>query len=214
MNNGAAIDDGFVYKQEVHLTVLKTSVFFAGDGFAAYTSDGQLLLRADSYGPDKRHQGELVLMDAAGKCLLTLRRKWPSLHQRWEGFSGERTEGQKPIFSVRWSSIIGRSSVTVEVYDDPGEEYKIEGCFAQRNCTIFNAAAGEEPVAEIRRKVDPSANVVLGREVFSLSLKPGFDGAFAMGLVLVLDQIHADDHYFFANKGDDSRVGAEPISDD
>nr|GLL29234.1 protein LURP-one-related 12-like [Ipomoea trifida] len=213
MNNGAAVDDGFVYKQEVHLTVLKTSVFFAGDGFAAYSSDGQLLLRADSYGPDKRHQGELVLMDAAGKCLLTLRRKWPSLHQRWEGFSGERTEGQKPIFSVRWSSIIGRSSVTVEVYGDPGEEYKIEGCFAQRNCTIFNGA-GEEPVAEIRRKVDPSANVVLGREVFSLSLKPGFDGAFAMGLVLVLDQIHADDHYVFANKGDDSRVGAEPISDD
>ncbi|XP_019170048.1 PREDICTED: protein LURP-one-related 12-like [Ipomoea nil] len=209
------MNNGFVYKQEVHLTVLKTSVFFAGDGFAAYSSDGQLLLRADSYGPDKRHQGELVLTDAAGKCLLTLRRKWPSLHQRWEGFSGEGTEGQKPIFSVRWSSIIGRSSVTVEVYDDPGEEYKIEGCFAQRNCTIFNAAAGEEPVAEIRRKVDPSANVVLGREVFSLLLKPGFDGAFAMGLVLVLDQIHTDeDDHYFTNKGDDRRVRAEPISDD
>ena len=115
----------------------------------------------------------------------------PSLHQRWEGFKGERSDGQKPIFSVRRSSIIGRSSVTVEVYNNPGEEYQIEGSFAQRCCTIFNA--GKESVAEIKRKVDASTNVVLGKDVFSICLKPGFDGAFAMGLVLVLDQINGDE---------------------
>lgn len=114
----------------------------------------------------------------------------PSLHQRWEGFVGERMEGQKPIFSVRRSSIIGRSSVTVEIYENPGEEYQIEGNFAQRCCTIFNAM--KESVAEIRRKVDASTQVMLGKDVFSLRLKPGFDGAFAMGLVLVLDQINGD----------------------
>lgn len=115
----------------------------------------------------------------------------PSLHQRWEGYLGERTEGQKPIFSVKRSSIIGRSSVTVEVYGNTGEEYQIEGSFGQRCCTIYNGA--KESVAEIRRKVDASTNVVLGKDVFSLWLKPGFDGAFAMGLVLVLDQINGDD---------------------
>jgi hypothetical protein len=35
--------------------------------------------------------------------------------------------------------------------------------------------------------------VLLGKDVFSLCLKPGFDGAFAMGLVLILDQITGDD---------------------
>lgn len=114
----------------------------------------------------------------------------PSLHHRWEGFVGERTEAQKPIFSVRRSSIMGQSSVTVEVFSDPPEEYHIEGSFAQRCCKIFNGE--KEPVAEIRRKVDVSTNVVLGKDVFSLVLKPGFDGAFAMGLVLVLDQINGD----------------------
>ncbi|KAI3803470.1 hypothetical protein L1987_31622 [Smallanthus sonchifolius] len=48
-------------------------------------------------------------------------------------------------------------------------------------------------MAEIRRKVDASTNVMLGKDVFLLTLKPGFDGAFAMGLVLVLDQINGDD---------------------
>ena len=115
----------------------------------------------------------------------------PSLHQRWEGFKGERSDGHKPIFSVRRSSIIGRSNMNVEVYGNPGEEYQIEGNFAQRCCTIFNAA--KESVAEIKRKVDASTNVVLAKDVFSLCLKPGFDGAFAMGLVLVLDQINGDE---------------------
>lgn len=89
--------------------------------------------------------------------------------------------------------MIGRSSVMVEMYDKKAdEEYQIEGTFGQRCCTIFNA--GKESVAEIRRKVDASTNVVLGAEVFSLTLKPGFDAAFAMGLVLALDQINGDDY--------------------
>lgn len=121
---------------------------------------------------------------------------------------GERTDGQKPIFSVRRSSIIGRSNVTVEVFGDPGEEYHIEGSFAQRCCTIFNAE--KEPVAEIRRKVDASTHVVLGKDVFSLCLKPGFDGAFAMGVVLVLDQINGDDNFF----DDDVVEEAEPTAED
>ena len=33
---------------------------------------------------------------------------------------------------------------------------------------------------------------MLGKDVFSLLLKPRFDGAFAMGLVLILDQMYGD----------------------
>ncbi|KAL6996615.1 hypothetical protein U1Q18_006745 [Sarracenia purpurea var. burkii] len=190
MKGGGVVDNEFTYEEEAHLTVRKTSLFFAGDGFTVYDSKGELVFRVDSYGHDARDKGELVLMDASGRCLLTVRRKRPSLHQRWEGFVGERTEGQKPIFSVKRSSIIGRSSVTVEVYGDPAEEYQIEGSFAHRCCTIFDAT--KQPVAEIKRKVDAAAQVVLGKDVFSLSVKPGFDAAFAMGLVLVLDQINGD----------------------
>ncbi|XP_021609730.2 protein LURP-one-related 5 [Manihot esculenta] len=192
MKGGLVVDRGFIYEEEKHLTVLKTSLFFANDGFTVYDCKGQLVFRVDSYGPDTRDIGEVVLMDAHGRCLLTVRKKRPSLHQRWEGYLGERTEGQKPVFSVRRSSIIRRCSVAVEVYRNPGEEYQIEGSFASRCCTILNAE--KESVAEIRRKVDVSTNVVLGKDVFSLCLKPGFDGAFAMGLVLVLDQINGDDY--------------------
>ncbi|CAK7356930.1 unnamed protein product [Dovyalis caffra] len=199
MNGGLVVDDGFIYEEEKHLTVHKTCLFFANDGFTVYDCKGELVFRVDSYGPETRDQCELVLMDPHGRCLLTVRRKRPSLHHRWEGYLGEGTDGNKPIFSVRRSSIVGRCSVTVEVYGNPGEEYQIEGSFANRSCTIFNA--GKESMAEIRRKVDASTNVVLGKDVFSLCLKPGFDGAFAMGLVLILDQINGDDYVGDAVEG-------------
>ncbi|XP_019156883.1 PREDICTED: protein LURP-one-related 12-like [Ipomoea nil] len=206
MKSGAVVDEGYIYNEEKHLTVLKTSLFFAGDGFSAYDCTGQLVFRVDTYGPDSRDRTEVVLMDAAGKCLLTVRKKRPSLHNRWEGYLGERMEGEKPIFSVRRSSIIGRSGVTVEVYHTPTEEYHIEGCFAQRSCTIYDA--DKQSVAEIRRKVDASSKTVLGKDVFSLTLNPGFDGAFAMGLILVLDQIDGDEP--FLNDHDNNRVDVDP----
>lgn len=103
-------------------------------------------------------------------------------------------DGDKPIFSVKRSSMIGRSkaTVTVEMYDSSGEEYQIEGCFSQRSCKIYDAK--RKLVAEIRRKVDPTTKVMLGKEVFSLCVKAGFDGAFAMALVLALDQMNGESY--------------------
>ncbi|XP_073129037.1 protein LURP-one-related 5-like [Henckelia pumila] len=188
-------DDHINHGFETNFTVLKTSNFFAGDGFCAYDSKGKLAFRVDSYGPGaKNSTGEVVLMDADGRCLLTVRRKRPSLHHRWDGFTGERSEGQKPLFSVRKSSMLRQyCSATVEMYNKVGEEYQIVGSFAGRSCTVLGA--DKKAVAEIRRKVDASSSVVLGKEVFWLSLKAGVDVAFVMGLVLILDQIQGDDEY-------------------
>ncbi|KAH6819606.1 LURP-one-like protein [Perilla frutescens var. frutescens] len=203
MKRGAVVEEGSVCREETHFTVLKTSLFFAGDGFTAYDSKGSLIFRVDSYRPDGGDAGELVLMDPAGRCILTVRRKRASLHHRWEGFVGERS-GQKALFSVRRSSMIGRTTgMTVEVHGEGGEEYyQIEGSFACRKCTVFNAE--KQVVAEIRRKVDAYTNVVLGKDAFLLSVKQGFDSAFAMGLILILDQIHWAD---FETDGGDAISG-------
>lgn len=71
----AVVDERFCFEEETHLTVHKTSVFFPGDGFIVYDPHGHLLFRFDSYGPRSRPLDELVLMDAAGMCLLTFSRK-------------------------------------------------------------------------------------------------------------------------------------------
>ncbi|CAN1120593.1 Protein LURP-one-related 12 [Linum perenne] len=204
----AIVDDKFCYGEETNLTVRKTSVFFPGDGFVVYDPNGDVIFRFDSYGPETKD--ELVLMDASGKCLLTLIRKKPSLHNRWEGFLGDKTQNPTthlngvdpsggPIFTAFKSSIIGHSSLIVELYGTVGEEYLIEGSYVHRSCTVYytpilqnQESSSKEAVAEIKRKVDPTTHVILGRDVFWLSLKPGFDAAFAMGLVLILDHMFDD----------------------
>ncbi|KAF5482199.1 hypothetical protein F2P56_002788 [Juglans regia] len=191
------VDEKFCFPEETLLTVRKTSVFFPGDGFIVYDPQGVLLFRFDSYGPDSKPKDELVLMDSSGKCLLTLLRKKPSLYQRWEGYRGDKADHQSSIFSVSRSSIIGRSRLMIEVHGDVSEEYQIEGSFPRRCCTVYKTcvenASRKLPVARIKRKVDPSTCVMLGKDVFLLCLEPGFDSAFAMGLVLILDQMYGDD---------------------
>ncbi|KAG0459748.1 hypothetical protein HPP92_022876 [Vanilla planifolia] len=201
----AVVGEQYCLNKQRNLTVRKTSLFFPGDGFAAYDQHtGELVFRVETYGRGSILTDEVVLMDPAGASILTLRRKWPSLHNRWEGFLGERVDGKKPLFSVHRSSIFGggRADVSVEVQGPGGErsaapvaEYRVEGSFAARSCRIlYERDEGEEEVvAEIKRKVDPSAHVVLSKDVFCLCLSPGMDAAFAMGIVLVLDRISGDD---------------------
>ncbi|GAB4842082.1 hypothetical protein Ancab_012042 [Ancistrocladus abbreviatus] len=77
MKGEVAVENGFAKDdKDIHLTVCKTSHFFAGDGFTVYDCHGQLVYRVDSYGgPDTRDKDEMVLMDAVGHCLFTVRRK-------------------------------------------------------------------------------------------------------------------------------------------
>lgn len=75
MKDRLVVEDEYIFKEEIHFTVLKTSLFFSGDGFAVYDCDGEIVFRVDSYGPNSRDLDELVLMDTDGCCLLTVRRK-------------------------------------------------------------------------------------------------------------------------------------------
>ena len=83
----------------------------------------------------------------------------------------------------------------VEEYDDADEEYHIQGSYTQRCCKFYKSSrqnSSREPMAEIERKVDPTTHVMLGKDVFLLAVKPAFDCAFAMSLVLILDQMYGD----------------------
>ena len=55
------------------LTVWKKSLLFSCNGFTVFDSKGDLVFRVDNYMASNK--GEIVLMDAAGKPLYTIRRK-------------------------------------------------------------------------------------------------------------------------------------------
>ncbi|KAM3405233.1 hypothetical protein ACQJBY_007993 [Aegilops geniculata] len=197
--------------EDRELTVRKTTLFSPGDGLEAYDHrTGALAFRLETYGRGGAcgggaAAGDLALLGAAGDPVLTVRRRRPSLHHRWDGFLGDGgAAGAKPLFSARRSSILGAGAgVLVDLLAPaPAKEFRVDGSFPRRCCRVVAVAGAgeveegedqETVVAEVRRKVDEGAHVVLGRDVFVLWVRAGFDAAFAMGIVLVLGRITGDD---------------------
>lgn len=79
MAMAAVVGEEYCAEGERELTVRKTSVFYPGDGFAAYDHrTGDLVFRVDTYALADRRQmltRQLVLMDPHGVSILTVRRK-------------------------------------------------------------------------------------------------------------------------------------------
>ena len=68
---------------ETSLTVWRKSLLFNCNGFTVFDCKGNLVFRVDNYSSTSAR--EVLLMDAAGKPLLTIRRKvlvWLSSHQQ------------------------------------------------------------------------------------------------------------------------------------
>jgi uncharacterized protein YxjI len=194
----ALIDDKLSKASATALTVWKKSLVFSCNGCTVFDSSGNLVFRVDNYPSDPKD--EVVLMDAAGMALLTMRRKRLSLQNEWQGFLGEFQDAQKPLFVVRRASSLRISSKNLaEVYvrssaknkkKKKKPDYRVEGCYAKRSFTLLNIF--NEVVAEVKPK-QVRSDISLGGDVFNLTVRPGYDQAFVMGLIIVLDQIMPSD---------------------
>ncbi|XP_057967539.1 protein LURP-one-related 17 [Malania oleifera] len=190
------------------LTVWRKSLILNCNGFTVINSDGNLIYRVDNY---TGRPPEVVLMDASGEPLLSLRRrKKLGLMDKnwWAVYEGEVGEfcSKKPIWRVRkhvnylLNPINGGNSnsgggVLAHIYFGPstasekGYAYVIEGSYAVRSCRVLDRS--RRLVAEVRRKESAhgGAGISFGADVFVLMVHPGFDTGFAMAVVLILDEM-------------------------
>ncbi|PON64992.1 LURP1-related protein domain containing protein [Trema orientale] len=188
------------------LTVWKrSSMSFQGtDGFTVFDNHGRLAFRVDNYSRKNSYvKGGLVLMDGAGKPLLTLKPQVFSIQYQWNAYRGSEegnTSSQRStkVFSMRSKPLLFKNTdknAEAEVFferangqkvTDPKPDFRIEGCFWRRNCKIRNRNG--EVVANIARK-KVNDRVLLGDDVFSLVVQPGFDAQLIMSFVIILDRI-------------------------
>ncbi|KAK3212868.1 hypothetical protein Dsin_017574 [Dipteronia sinensis] len=187
------------------LTVWKKSLLFNCNGFTVYDGKGNLVYRVDNYMQGNR--GEIVLMDAAGKPLLTIRRKRLSLGDNWLVYDGETVVN--PRLSVRkhvnilttkclahvtpTSSDANSKNTASSSSNKKKAMYEIEGSYSQRSCAVYDGK--KRRVAEIKRK-EAAGGVALGVDVFRLIVEPDMDTALAMALVILLDQMFGSSKRF------------------
>ncbi|KAJ6804845.1 protein LURP-one-related 8-like [Iris pallida] len=176
------------------MTVWRKSLLFNCKGFTVYDGTGNLLFRVDNYSSSSSSSGEIVLMDAYGKCLVTIKRKRLSIGEKWLIYSGE--EAIKPEFSVKKNMSFHQSKVLARVTtsssssnptDRCRHSYSIEGSYSHNQCTIYDDR--RRPVGEVERK-EAAAGIALGCDVFRLVVQPELDAPLAMAMVIALEQMY------------------------
>lgn len=178
----------------VVLTVWKKSLLFSCDGFTVFDPKGNLVYRVDNYAAGNK--AEVVLMDAAGHSLLTIRRKRLSLIDSWLIYDGETTvnprySATKHVnFNFMNAKSLAHVTTTTGSPRKNGNKksvaYEIEGSYSQRCCVVYDDK--RRRVAEIKRK-EAVGGVAFGGDVFRLVVQPETDPAVAMALVILLDQM-------------------------
>ncbi|KAJ0445002.1 putative tubby-like protein [Helianthus annuus] len=168
------------------LTVWKKSLLFGCDGFTVYNSNGNLAFRVDNY--FVKGNREIVLMDASGRSLHTIRRKMLSLANNFLVYDGESVN---PRFSVtKHVNVLNTKSLayvsTSKNRNKRNVIYEIQGSYAHKSCMVYDDK--RRCVAEIRRK-EAKGGVALGGDVFALVVQPSIDPTIAMVPVIVLDQM-------------------------
>ncbi|KAJ9179715.1 hypothetical protein P3X46_008049 [Hevea brasiliensis] len=183
------------------LTVWKKSLLFNCNGFTVFDAKGNLVFRVDNYMAGSGTKGEIILMDAGGKPLLTIRRKRLSLTDNWLVYNGETAVN--PRFSMRKhvnilnnKSLAHLSSVTTGSRSSCNGKnivYEIEGSYAQRTCAVYDE--NRRKVAEIKQK-EAVGGVAFGVDVFRLIVGPKMDTSVAMAIVILLDQMFGSSRRF------------------
>ncbi|KAK7318172.1 hypothetical protein RJT34_02871 [Clitoria ternatea] len=180
------------------LTVWRKSLVISCKGFTVIDSYGNLVYRVDNY---ILHPNEVILMDASGNSVLTMRRRRKlGLVDSWYVYEGEMGNQRKardsPVCCVRKrvNVLNGNPKVQAYVYrttsdseKQPHAAFTVVGSYADRTCKVLDDS--KTAVAEIKRKEANTKDVSFGIEIFQLVVHPGFDPAFAMALVLLLDQM-------------------------
>ncbi|CAL4904512.1 unnamed protein product [Urochloa decumbens] len=173
------------------LTVWRKSLLFNCDGFTVFDAKGNLAFRVDCYGASGHRRAEVVLMDVAGKPLLTLRRKKFSLAEHWVIYDGDAADPakSKPLLSVRRHVSLRASKTLAHVTPLASTTaaeaaFVVEGSYGRRACAVRDTRG--DAVAQVRRKES------VGDDVFRLVADPRRLGApLAMGLVIALDEMFA-----------------------
>ncbi|KAL5720408.1 hypothetical protein ACHQM5_013078 [Ranunculus cassubicifolius] len=170
------------------LTVWKKSLLFSCKGFTVFDTKGNLVFRVDNY--LFSNKSKILLMDAAGNPLLTIRQKKLTLADNWVVYDGE-TE-VKPILIVKKNLSFLNSKLLAHVTSGSNGNnktvYRIEGSYGQRCCTIYDEKRC--PIAEIKKKESVTGGVSFGSDVFRLVVQPDMEPAVAMALVILLEQMY------------------------
>ncbi|ONK65380.1 uncharacterized protein A4U43_C07F36510 [Asparagus officinalis] len=188
------VSKAFCAPTQTALTIRKRPRVVNGGGFVVLNPQQNVVFSVHGCGI-LGVNGELVVKDGGGASILFIRKKGglvqalSACSERWRGYLMEFGRPNKPLFSLRdpKSCFAMKSAIRISVdrkdYSN-GWDFEVKGCFLEKNCTI-NDRRGNI-VAKVGVKVKAS------EDLYHVNVQPGYDQAFVIGVIAVLDNIYGE----------------------
>ncbi|KAL2525911.1 Protein LURP-one-related 15 [Abeliophyllum distichum] len=187
--SGPVISPRFCVSHPVHLFIDKKAFTLRSTRYLVTSADGNLMFKVEKF-PLSFH-GTLVVLDASGNPVITLRPKKLTYHSRWKVFRGESTDEKDLIFSVKRSSMFQiHTKLDVFLASNTSEEhcdFKVKGTYLERSCDIF-AGNSSTPIAQMDKKMT-AGSIFLGKDKFRVNVSPNVDYAMVVSLIIILEEI-------------------------
>ncbi|KAL6648698.1 hypothetical protein ACP70R_012922 [Stipagrostis hirtigluma subsp. patula] len=166
----------------------------SGGGFVVTDRDQRVVFSVDGCGIIGV-SGQLIVRDGDGNAILFIQKKGSvvqalTINNWWKGYLTDYGEPSKPVFSLQDPKPVlcmkGDVRVTVEPKGRKRHwDYEVTGSFVQRSCTIKSRAG--HVAAQIGVK-----GMMAGKDFYQVVVQPGYDQAFVVGVIAILDNIHGE----------------------
>ncbi|MCD9641797.1 hypothetical protein HAX54_028241 [Datura stramonium] len=188
-NRTIVIGPQFCSPQPLQISMKKKVYFLAGYGYEVKDDYGNLIFTIENVLGFFR--SKILIFDAVGVPILTLKSKNFTWHSRWQAFKGDSTDEKDLIFSAKTSSkfqfttkldIFLANNISEQVCD-----FRMKTSYMESNCDVF-AGQSSTLIAQMNKKYT-AGSIFLGRDKFMVNVNPNVDHAFIVSLIVILEEI-------------------------
>ncbi|MQM18888.1 hypothetical protein Taro_051888 [Colocasia esculenta] len=186
----------FCSLHQTMLIIRKRPLVVNGGGFVVTNYTQRVLFTVDGCGT-LGAEGQLLLRDGHGEPILFIRKKGGivqalSVQNQWRGYLMDYEGVGNSVFSLREPKSYLTKNCKIKVSVEPkgknSWEFEVQGSFAERACTIKDRRGNVVAQMGVQREIDAMAS----KDVYHVVVQPGYDQAFVVGIIAVLDNINGE----------------------
>ncbi|MCL7021517.1 hypothetical protein MKW94_005519 [Papaver nudicaule] len=199
-NSNMVISPHFCTPYQVNLYIArKVKNVTEGNKLGVFDTNGHNIMKVKGHTLSFRR----TLVNAAGTPIVTLIEKKFTLHERWNVYRGDSSNSKNLLFTVKKSSILQfKTNLDVFLASNKAEDvcdFKVKQNYSEKSCVIYQGKS-KNIIAEMHKKKKVHGKV-LGKDTFSVTIRPNVDYAFIIALRVVVDEMNK------ASKRGDRGVG-------
>ncbi|KAJ8511535.1 hypothetical protein OPV22_001969 [Ensete ventricosum] len=192
-SSGAIIGPGFCVPYPIDLTFFVDAARLNYDHLAVADINGNVVFKVEAQKWSLR--SKMVVVDASGKPVISMRQKLSSVHDRWLVFMGNSSDPKHLLFSVKRSSALQfKTELDVFLAANTKEEvcdFKIKGSFRKRSCAVYKGDSSMV-IAQMSKEYK-SVNGLVSKDAFGVTVNPNTDYSFITALAIIRHEFFKED---------------------